>query len=347
MNKFSNNTNRLFKLIVSLLQLKSYNETKAEIRKIIIFFPKLLLTKYNRLNEILITHKLKNRISIQNLDKYSDFIGYECIIFSKDRPMQLDALLRSMYKHVKNGPAKIYILYKSDKSKMLSAYKECISFHNKDNIKFCLQSNNFKNDLLGILSKIKSNKIFFLVDDIVFTEPVNLDIFNNIDLTKYVPSLRHGLNLKKCYTFNETQPLPPTYKFNDKLIYWYLNQGYYDWSYSLSVDGHIFLTQEILSITELINFKAPNTYEGNMQVFKNFYSQRKGICYNKSRIVNIACNKVQTEHNNLYGKLHQSELLNKWNDGYRIDIDKLSGLNNISVHIDDIDFRYIKQMHSS
>jgi hypothetical protein len=160
-----------------------------------------------------------------------------------------------------------------------------------------------------------------------------------------VPSLRMGLNLTKCYPLQKEQPLPKlithTDSYEDK-IFWKWDQGTYDWAYPLSVDGHFFSTQEIVAMTKLIQFSAPNTYEDQLQKFRRFFMFRKGVGYKKSRIVNIPCNKVQKENKNIYGNTHQDDLLEEWHNGYQMDYRSWYGFPNISAH-QEISFEFIKR----
>jgi hypothetical protein len=205
--------------------------------------------------------------------------------------------------------------------------------------------NSFRDNFVTLLDNVKTEKIFFLVDDVLFIENFDVNDFAKFDMDKNVPSLRMGLNLKKCYTLQKEQPLAellPCINADEDKIFWMWSKGLYDWSYPLSVDGHFFSTQEILAMTKLIGFSAPNTYEDQLQKFRRFFLFRMGVSYKKSRIVNIPCNKVQKENKNLCGNVHQDFLLEKWQKGYQMDYQSLYGFNNVSVH-EEIPFRFKKR----
>ena len=86
------------------------------------------------------------------------------------------------------------------------------------------------------------------------------------------------------------------------------------------------------AMASLITFSAPNSFEDQLQIFKPWFQNRYGIGYKKSRIVNIPCNRVQAEIDNLYGDTHQDELLKRWHQGYQIDYEKFYLLLNESAH---------------
>ena len=270
----------------------------------------------------------------------------ECIVFSKDRALQLHALISSYLGKVAS-PVPLHILYHTSTPSHRKAYDEVRELFSNNDISFTKQddSNSFRSNLISLLKSVHSEKIFFLVDDVLFVEDFDIKDLVKFDTDKFVPTLRMGLNLKKCYTVQKDQPLPkliPNIVKDKDKITWQWDQGVYDWSYPLSLDGHFFSTQEIATMIQLTDFSAPNTLEDQLQKFRRFFLFRKGIAYKKSRIVNIPCNKVQIENKNLYGDLHQDFLLEQWQQGYQMDFRGLYGFMNESAH-QEIPFRFIKR----
>lgn len=268
----------------------------------------------------------------------------ECVVFSKDRALQLHALLSScMEKMAPQVPLRV--LYHASTPAHQRAYEEVRELIPRTTISFRKQDSDrsFRDNLMELLDAIASEKMFFLVDDIVFTEDVDVRDFAQYDTDKFVPTLRMGLNLNKCYTLQKDQPLPEaTAAATKDTLTWKWEEGLYDWGYPLSVDGHFFSTHEMTTMIRLLQFSAPNTLEDQLQKFRRFFLFRTGICYKKSRIVNIPCNKVQTENKNLYGNMHQDFLLDRWQQGYQMDFRRLYGCMNESAH-QDIPFEFIKR----
>jgi len=258
----------------------------------------------------------------------------ECIVFSRDRALQLHALLASCLEKV-TPQIPFHVLYHTSTQAHQRAYEEVRELFPQTSISFHKQASggSFRDDLMRLLQAICSERMFFLVDDIVFTEDFDVTDFANLDTDTFVPTLRMGLNLKKCYTLQAEQPLPPlTPGPTKETVTWTWGDGLYDWSYPLSVDGHFFSTHEMTTMVRLIDFSAPNTLEDQLQKFRRFFLSRTGICYRKSKIVNIPCNKVQTENKNLCGDLHQDSLLEQWRQGYQMDFRGLYGFINESAH---------------
>ena len=269
-------------------------------------------------------------------EKLKNHSTVECIIFSKDRALQLHGLLATLQEKV--APVvPVHVLYSSSSPSHQKAYEDVVAIFDQENIRFIHQQNefSFKYDLLEILTSLNCDLLFFLVDDILFTEPVDLRNIVKFDPDEFVVSLRMGQNLSRCYVLQKPQALPNFQDFpdgaSDKIV-WRWEEGELDWSYPLSVDGHFFARREMTAMALLLSFNAPNSFEDQLQIFKPFFINRRGVGYQKSRIVNIPCNRVQTERKNLSGNLHPDELLEQWQKGYQMDYKKFYGLVNESVH---------------
>ncbi|MBW2740980.1 MAG: hypothetical protein JRE64_19525, partial [Deltaproteobacteria bacterium] len=133
----------------------------------------------------------------------------ECIVFSKDRALQLHALISSYLEKVAS-PVPIHILYHTSTQSHQKAYEKIIGIFPNNNISFTKQDsdNSFRSNLISLLKSVHAEKIFFLVDDVLFIEDFDIEDFVKFDTDKFVPTLRMGLNLNKCYTLQKEQPLP-------------------------------------------------------------------------------------------------------------------------------------------
>ena len=273
-----------------------------------------------------------------------------CIVFSKDRVMQLHAFLTSFYEKI-TPSITAHVLYHTSNDDHQQAYDDLQQLHSGMPIRFHRQTDNksFRNNLIALLTAFQESRIIFFVDDIVVTEKIDLNDLLRFNPDKFVPSLRMGLNIRKNYTTNTEQPLPNFQNEpgndSDKIV-WLWREGILDWGYPLSVDGHIFSRHELLSIIKLIHFSAPNTLEDALQAFNPLFTNRLGIAYTKSKILNIPCNKVQEENKNFCGDIHQDSLLKKWQDGLAIDLTNIYGHNNNSPH-EEIDIRFTKRNNLS
>lgn len=283
----------------------------------------------------LINKQFKNAALEINACKYNRVAredGVKGVIFSKDRPMQLFALLRSYYENV-TPPSALIVLYNASGKKYEKAYIELANYFIQYDIEFVKEAD-FKNDLVSIVEKVKNEKIFFLVDDILFIRKVDMNDYINCNSHNVIASLRLGKNLSRCYTSSVKQPLPEFLAENSpqNKMKWKWSNGHYDWNYPLSVDGNLFLTDEIEILLKICEYKAPNSLEKNMQWFKSMFIGRYGICYKESVIVNIPFNKVQNENINISSNIRPEKMLKYWEEGYEIDIKKYFGIHTVSAH---------------
>lgn len=264
------------------------------------------------------------------------------IVFSMDRAMQLHALLGSYREKAENSPP-VTIIYRVSSVGHAAAYDEVFREFS-DVIHAVIKQetrDSFRHLLIDSLRNASAEHVFFLVDDNMFIEEVDVGKFASLASTYCVPSLRHGSNLLRSYTLHCQQEKPGLTPFVDaasnpsvseQLLSWCWATGKLDWAYPLSVDGHILPRAEVIAMAETIEFNSPNTFEGNLQVFKPIFEWRVGLCYKKSKLVNIPYNKVQSDFDNIHGEVHQDYMLEKWNQGYIIDRAAYYGLVNESAH---------------
>jgi len=291
--------------------------------------------EYDRLQEHarLLTEIYTERLS---WGQFSPSAPLACVAFSMDRALQLHALLSSYAEKVAS-PAPVQVLWRASNAAHTEAYREVAALSYGVPVRFVKQTSGdeFRSDFLALLDSLDAEKVFFLVDDIVFTEDVDLSEFSRFDTDRYVPTLRMGTNLRRCYTQQKQQPLPAFLQdpaLSGEMICWKWQEGCCDWGYPLSVDGHLFSTAEFRAIVRRLPFYAPNTMESNLQRFASLFNCRRGVAYAKSRIVNIPCNKVQGENQNIHGDVHQNYLCTQWHKGLQMDYWKLYGCVNESAH---------------
>jgi hypothetical protein len=255
------------------------------------------------------------------------------VIFSMDRAIQLHALLHSYFTHVAN-PVPVSVLYRATSDRHTRAYNEVLDEFKDRAVKPIRQSTRrqFRPALLQILRHLSCDKVIFLVDDIVFINAVDMAAFLTFDTRDFVPSLRLGEHLTRCYTVAHDQALPPFLQADGPYRTWYWRDGQFDWGYPLSVDGHVFGLAELMAFVEATEFETPNSFEASLQVYSRFFLRRRGVCFRESRIVNVPWNKVQADNPNLHGSVHQDDLLCRWEEGLRIHVEQFYGMTTESCH---------------
>ncbi|WP_366182394.1 hypothetical protein [Flavobacterium ovatum] len=260
--------------------------------------------------------------------------GLSVIIFSKDRPMQLDALLRSI-KHCVSGEFQVTVQWQTSSLNFEKAYGEVLE-KNADLIFEHVKEKNFREDLIEVIQGVEFSRLMFLVDDILFINPFSISWLNDINLKKNVPSIRLWSGINYTQPSDSISPAPTLYPFSVKpwsFFSWIKSSGY--WSMPLSVDGNIFHTKEILFLLKRAQFKAPNTLEKALGPYRFMFKYRNGICLQYPVLINFALNRVNIENSDFpCGEEYTSEkLLEFWNLGRRIDIEAMKAIESNSCHI--------------
>lgn len=268
----------------------------------------------------------------------------EGIVFSKDRPLQLYALLQSYYSRVKN-PVPLTVMYTASDVNFATVYEQVIDDFKRRKITF-VRETRFRDDLPRVLENIKAPRLFFLVDDIVFINPVDMQQFAAVDATQEIRALRLAPHIQYSYTAKAAMPVPPFTCRPDGMVEWCWGEGQQEWGYPQSVDGNLFDTKEIIAITATTLFKAPNSYEYALGQYAPVFYARKGACYAQSVLFNIPANKVQGEVANRAGDVSPAFLLQKWHEGLMIDVEALAGFANTSTH-QEVPFQFVPRVKKS
>jgi hypothetical protein len=244
------------------------------------------------------------------------------IIFSKNRAAQLDLLLQSIIKNCDELFNQITVLFKSDFS-YKNGYQ--ILESNYPNIQF-IPEVNFRNDTISLINQDYNYTTFLVDDDVIFSK-VNkklVDIIRVMD-NSICFSLRLGLNSKYCHPADIYYEIKNETIIGDFITFNYKEQDG-DLGYPLSLDGHIFKTDDIISIIKATNFYNPNSLEANIQKFTQNIQKPNITSFKYSKLVGVPVNLVNETFNNRHGiefYISEKTLNNRFINGERIDIDKL------------------------
>lgn len=249
------------------------------------------------------------------------------ILFSKDRPLQAEACLASLFHHHQGEDAalNVSVVWKASSQAFKGGY-EALQVTQTQNMgtRWVEEIGSLREALSACDYQFPLT--MFLVDDDVFRAPWSADA----EVIKYLDwpgvltvSLRLDRNMTWCYPVNGPQAIPSMMKG----CVWDWTKGMGDWGYPMSVDGNIFKTETILGIMSQIGFSNPNAFEGaldgfvkNNVAFKSKYPMM--CCYDagRSRLINVPANRVQNNANNRVEDSFSAEfLLKKFNEGYSID----------------------------
>jgi hypothetical protein len=100
------------------------------------------------------------------------------IVFTKNRPLQLEAYLRSMYQHFPAELMQTYVIYKkSDDGEFANEYQAV--FSNFKDLQV-VDEKDFNSDLMGVINEVQTKYILFGIDDVVFFDSVDFGLIDKI-----------------------------------------------------------------------------------------------------------------------------------------------------------------------
>lgn len=267
------------------------------------------------------------------------------IIFSCNRPMQLYALLESTEYFI-TGLKQIHVLYRSTDKKFDAGYNIVkkafphVTYIKQDRL-LKIPGSDFKPLLINIFNKTDSGYIMFGVDDIVVKESV--DIANCIECMRKYNA--YGCYLRLCptidymYSWQRPQRVPPLQAVPEGYVWKYEDADRIsDWGYPNCVDMTIYRKKDLNRIVRELNYRNPNTFEGQWSTRVPHASLKHGFCYETSKIINFPLNLVQNTHTRnphmVDERYTPSRLLELFMQGYKIDITPIFGMATDSAHVE-------------
>jgi len=250
------------------------------------------------------------------------------LVFSRNRPLQLHALISSMKKYA-SGEYTVSVLHRYDNDFAKSLEEIMLEF---PNVTF-VEQNDFKQDVVQWLEKSK-DQCSFLVDDIIFKDYVDFNVVSSVMSNNPILcfSLRLGLHLTRCYTLDKDQPVPDG-SVHSGMFIWGWKNSQFDWNYPFSVDGHIFRSAEMKDWASMIDYRNPNQFEDALQLIaRSMKIYDHCACFVRSKIFNIPMNRVQDEYLNRHGDIGSDQTLKIWESGKRIDYIKFFNTSNDGAH---------------
>ena len=292
------------------------------------------------------------------------------IIFSRDRAMQLDGVLRSFFLHCRDYErAQIKVLFTTTREHHAQQYRTLISTYT-DRVDF-IRQNKFRRDVLRLLSPglrgnwswlwnqfslsdylfgrlfagmfrmlFEDRYVLFLVDDNIFVRDFSLGdcvdtLSSNNDVLGF--SLRLGENTTFCYPMDQPQSLPVFLSFHSDVYKFNWTAAEYDFGYPLEVSSSFYRLKDIAPFLMGLGFKNPNTLEEQMASHTGvFRSSRPFLsCYRRSVAFCNPINRVQSVIPNRVGEVFMydvDELTARFERGERIKVDFYCGFTPSGCH---------------
>lgn len=212
------------------------------------------------------------------------------IVFSKDRPLQLDAYLESLLFFSNLTSSQITIIYRESQAipynKVIQRFNDCV----------WIKESNFDLDLRNAVS-VSDNYIMFGCDDVVFTGQLNLN-----ECIEYLSahnevfglSLRLGVNIL---------PHPKFINNSSGFRVWdWAKTNVPHYNYPWELDATIYRKSDVQNIiVKISNIKSPNFLESLVADRAEALIPKKLLASQNSRskAIVITVNRVQETHPNV------------------------------------------------
>lgn len=261
----------------------------------------------------------------------------DVIVFSFDRALQLYAYLESQEKYL-TGVNDTHVVYRASSPEHENSYTQVSQRFPK--VQFHKQSMTPQNDFKQLVwSSVYSNLspcsyIMFAVDDLIVKDHVNLvGCTNALEAQKaWGFFLRLGKNINFCYMLNQATPPPACTDVGGGIFAWKFADGQGDWGYPNNVDMTIYRKKDIMAYLRNENYIHPNSLEANWQKWRDM--KGKGLCFQTSKNINIPLNLVNPSTNRCNNSFTVPQLLLKFQQGQKINIQAFHQINNTSPHVD-------------
>lgn len=240
------------------------------------------------------------------------------IIWSKDRPMQLDLLLRSSAKFFP-GIRRTYVIWHATTQEYAYGYGWAFEVVNEIMSLRTIPQLLFKYDVLEILGRSDADYFLGNSDDNVFVAPV--PEFNDLRKDEIALSLRLNPTVNYCQPASLAIKPPSEWTFdNDRGVMswdWTKCDPRGCWGYPEPCDSNIYRRQWWIEQLKDAKFSKP----AEMEVWMN--THRDGAkpfmrCFHESKLLNICANRIQDGSTNPAGSYDPAELCRMYLAGKRI-----------------------------
>lgn len=248
--------------------------------------------------------------------------GIHCLVFSKDRAMQLDAFLRSADKYAPYES--IAVLAQASDAVHRESYDD-FPFNTirewRWNTPFSQWVREWWED------KQPDHVVFHTDDDVFFRAPPDLTYISP------VYSLRLGRNTTYCHPLDRMQQLPPQHSVTSwRQWKWRESDG--DFGYPLSLNATIYRSADLLPLLDF-HFSNPTELEAGLAARANRFKPEWMASPPRSCCVSLPHNVVSVSSGNPRGgnpDWQPAALCEKYLDGWRIDLDAMDWSNIVGAH---------------
>jgi SAM-dependent methyltransferase len=225
------------------------------------------------------------------------------VVFSKDRPLQADAALRSL-RGCCADPERldVRVLYAAGTPRLEALYSTAAqelpwaAFEREDG--------GFKAALLRLASGARH--LAFVVDDAIFVRSWRAsDVVAALDRCPEAlgVSLRLGRNTTSCYSFRREQPVPPLLEVGHGLLALDWTSAELDFGYPLELSSSVYRGEDVLPMLRDLGYANPNQLEDRLHTARQRFASARPVllCAERSVAFCVPLNVVQREFPNRGG----------------------------------------------
>lgn len=290
------------------------------------------------------------------------------LTFSRDRALQLEAMLNSFYLHATDASmVRMSVLYRVSSARHRAQYDQ-LERQFKDRVGF-VQETSFQRQVLAILDSASGahparardrvfaifrgresaamqprptagDYVLFLVDDSLFIRTFSVSaaanaLASNADAAGF--SLRLGRNTIRSYALDRSQSLPAFSRIQDGFLRFNWTEAEGDFAYPLELSSSLYPLEVIGKLLQRIEFDNPNGLESKLSLAAARLRRKLPmlVCYEHSVAFSAPLNRVQHVFGNraaLGSEFSIESLAALFEQGQRINVRSLDGFSPSACH---------------
>jgi hypothetical protein len=260
------------------------------------------------------------------------------VVFSKDRPLQLDAALASLLLRCTDPQRmEINVLYTTSSAYQEGLYRQLSLEY--PGIVF-RRERHFREDVLALVAGARY--VAFVVDDALFVRAFSLrSVIEELEANDSAIgfSLRLGTNTTYCYPVDAEQDLPEFTAVRPGVLAHRWPGARHDFGYPFDLSSSVYRSADIEPLLRHIPFTNPNLMEGRLAERAAASGPRQPVllCFERSVAFCIPANLVQTVAKNRAGARADETpgaLAAAFERGCRIDVASYEDFPNTACHQD-------------
>lgn len=241
------------------------------------------------------------------------------VVFSRDRPIQLDLLLTSLERNAPGVFDPIHVLWRATGPEYHEGYELCLRHHPEA---WFMPEDAFASQVRYLLHS-PAYATFLTDDDVLYRPWAGRLPARALGFDVACVSLRLGRNTDWCYPHGRRQELPRLIADDSHVLGWDWATADGDFGYPGSLDGHIFRGGDLYALLGDASFSNPNTLEDVLVARVSRLGKPRMAAYAESCLLGIPANRVNETSPNRNGETHPydvAELNRRYLAGERIDL---------------------------